>query len=120
MIQALNGTQLLGATLRADVDRGPLRPARAAATDAAGQQVAAPGGSGAEEAAAAAVERLPTAVTEAAVAAPGSLPSVARMKRDELIEECEARGLPADGTAAELRSRLRKARELRRALGTAW
>ena len=41
---------------------------------------------------------------------PSSLTALSKMKRDELIAECAARGLDATGLAAELRSRLRDAR----------
>jgi hypothetical protein len=51
----------------------------------------------------------------AAAAAPAAadvaaLPALSKMKKGELVEECTARGVPADGTVAELRDRLRTAR----------
>ena len=39
-----------------------------------------------------------------------ALPALSKMKKGELVEECAARGVPADGTVAELRDRLRTAR----------
>ena len=53
----------------------------------------------------AASEERPAIVFE-----PSSLTALSKMKRDELIAECAARGLDATGLAAELRSRLRDAR----------
>jgi hypothetical protein len=41
---------------------------------------------------------------------PSSLTALSKMKRDELIAECAARGLDATGLVAELRARLRDAR----------
>jgi chromosome segregation ATPase/transcriptional regulator CtsR len=40
-----------------------------------------------------------------------SQPVLSKMKRAELIAECETRGLPSDGVVAELRARLREARK---------
>jgi len=40
-----------------------------------------------------------------------SPPALSKMKRTELIAECETRGLPSDGVVAELRARLRDARK---------